>query len=235
MLEAEEDMKVVGDYASAEEALTEMAKLHQDIVLMGTQMPGMSWIEATHNLKRNRLNTGAVIILAESENYRAEALKAGAASYLLKDVTHVELVQTIRQVYRNTQTLKERDDLVEEVVELVVPPQANAAQLLKFMCQLAEILHEGFASIICAVGSWDRGTTITIQTHSTTPSDLLITLANMAEVEKVEEEPSARSAFSSFTKKFGLLPRSSTSPSKRMYVILKKTSPARQKLVTMLE
>ncbi len=234
MLEVEEDMKVVGDYASAEEALAEMARLHQDIVLMGTQLPGMNWIEATRSLKRNKPNPcNAVIILAESGGYRVEALEAGAAGYLLKDITHVELVQTIRQVYRISPSPKERDNVVEEAVELVVPPPVNAAQLLRFMCQLGEILHDGFASIICTVGSWDRGTTITIRSYST-PSSLLITLANMAEVEKIEEEPLARDIFPSFTKKLGLLPRSRISLSKRIHVTLKETDIARQELVTVL-
>jgi len=121
MLESEEDVQVVGDYASAEEALFEMIRLRCDIVLLGTQMPGMNWIEATRNLKRNKTSSSAdVIILAESGHYRAEALKARAASYLLKDITRVELAQTIRQVYRNRQSLKECDGLVEEKVTEVV-------------------------------------------------------------------------------------------------------------------
>jgi DNA-binding NarL/FixJ family response regulator len=235
MLESEEDMKVVGDYASAEEALFEMIRLHGEIIIMGMWMPGMSWLEATRSLNRNSLYSGVdVIILAESEHYRAEAMEAGAASYLLKDTTHTELAQAIRQVYRDRHSSKECDGLVEDAVELVIPPSANAAYLLSFMYQLAEILHDGFASIICTVGSWNRGTVITIRPSSTTHSSLVIALANMAEVEKVEEEPLTRGAFPSFTKKFGLLPKLGINPDQRLRITLKEADTARQGLVTAL-
>ncbi len=237
MLETEEDMKVVGDYASAEEALIETVRLHQDIVLMSTQMPGMNWLEATRHLKRSGPGHGGdIIILAESLDYRAEAMEAGAASYLCsEEITHAELTRTIREVYGNRHSLEGSGGLVEEAVELVIPPSVNAAQLLRFMCQLAEILHDDFASIICTVGSWDSGTIITIRPHSATPSALLITLANMPQVEKAEEELPKRDAFSSFTKKLGFMPRLGINPSKRISVILKEDGIAKEKLVTVLK
>jgi len=235
MLESEEDMKIVGDYASAEEALFEMIRLHTKIIIMGTWAPGMNWLEATRSLKRNSLYSGIdVIILAESGHYRAEAMEAGATSYLLKDTTRTELTQAIRQVYRDKHSSKECADLVEDAVELVIPPSANAACLLRFMYQLAEILHDGFNSIICTVGSWNRGTVITIRPYSTTNSSLIIALANMAEVDKVEEEPLTRSTSSSLPKKFRLSPRLGINPSQRLRITLKEPDTARQELVTAL-
>jgi len=235
MLEAEEDMKVVGDYTSGEKALFEMIRLHCDIVLMGTWMTGVSWLETIHTLKRNKLYSGAdIIVLAESGHYRAEALKAGAAAYLLKDLTHAELTQTIRQVYQNNHSSKERDGLAEEAIELVIPPPASAACLMRFMYQLAEILPDGFANIICTVGSWNHGTTITIRSSASTQSTLAIALAHIAEVEKVEEEPVPRGVFPSLRQKFGLLPYLGINPSKRFRVALQETGMARQGLATEL-
>lgn len=235
MLESEEDMQVVGDYASAEEALFEMARLYQDIVVMGTQMPGMSWLEATRSLKKSGPGHGGdVIILAESMDCQAEALEAGAADCLPEDVTHGELAQTIRQVYRNRHSSKAINGLVEEAVELLIPPPTNAARLLKFMCQLGEILHDDFASIICTVGSWDGGTVITIQPQPATSASLPLMLANMPEVEKVEEQPLAAGVFSGVAKKLGFLPKSGISCSKRLRVTLKETDTARQELVNAL-
>jgi len=235
MVEPEEDMQVIGNYASAEEALIEMARLPYDIVLMGTKMPGMTWIEATRSLKRTgQHRDGEVIILAESLDYRAEAMEAGAASYLLKDIARLELTHTIRQVYRDTHSSKECYGLVEEAVELLIPPPVNATQIMRFMCQLAEILTENFASIICTVGSWDRGTVITIRQQPNTSSSLLFQLANMPEVEKVEEKPLARSVFPSFTKKVRFLPRLGINPGKRLHVTLKEADAVRQDLVTMV-
>ena len=213
MLTAEEDMDVVGD-CDAEEASSKIARLYPDIVLTG-----MSGI--IRSLKRN-LDCGDVIVLAESLDYRAEALEAGAASYLLKDVTRVELAQAIRQVYSN------RALVVKEVVELVIPPPDNAAQLLRFMGQLGEILHD-FASIVWAVFPRDCDTVITTQLQPAISSSLLIKLANMPEVDKVEEL--AGVAFSSLTKRFGFLLNSGISPSKRFSVTLEETGVA-QKIVS---
>jgi len=231
MLEPEEDMEVVGDCANAEEAFSKMTRLYPDIVLMDAQMPGMNGIKATRSLKRDGLDYDSdVIILAESADYRAEALEAGAASYLIKDVTRAELTQAIREVYWSKQLPDDRKDLVEEAVELVVPPPANAAQLLRFMCQLEEKFHDNYdnyASIMRTVSSWNRGTVITILLEPNRLPNLLDKLGNMPEVEKVEEEPLARGASSSFPKKFGTLPWSSISPSKRIRVTLKETVMAR--------
>lgn len=224
MLEPKEDMEVVGDFASAEEAFSKIARLHPDVVLMDAQMRGMNGIEATRSLKRDELDYGIdVIILAESANCRAEALKAGAVSYLLKDITRVELVQAIRQVYQNRRSSKERDDPVEEAVELLVPPSVNTAQLLRFMCQLKEKLDDNYAGIMSMVGSWDQGTVITIRLQPARFSGFVDKLGNMPEVEKVEEEPLARGAFSRSLEKFWGLPKLSISLSKRIRVTLEET------------
>ncbi len=114
MLGTEEDMEVVGDCANVEEAFPKIARLHPDMVLMDTQMPGTSGIEAAHKLTRKALDYGAdVIILGESTDYRAEAMEAGAAAYLLKGITRLELVQAVRQVYRNRHSVKEGGSLTE--------------------------------------------------------------------------------------------------------------------------
>ena len=235
MLEPEEDMKVVGECASAEEALVEMVRLHQDIVLMGTKLPGINIIEATRSLKRNGRNRGVeVIIVADSVDYRVEALEAGAANYLLKDVARTELVQVIRRVYRDRHSSKECNGLVEESVELVIPSLAEASWMLRFMCQLGEILHEKADSIICTVGSWDCDTIITVHPESITPSNLLITLANMPEVEKVEEESLPKSILSSFSRKFGALSRLRINPTRRLRVTLRETDVVKQEFTTVL-
>jgi len=137
MLEPEEGMEVVGDCSSAEGALSEVRRLSPDVVLMDARMPGMDGIEATRCLKRKELHCDVgVIMLAEGVNYQAEALEAGADAFLLKDdVKSEELIQAIRQVYRNKHSLEEGHSFINEV-ELVTFPTINAAQLLGFVCQL---------------------------------------------------------------------------------------------------
>ena len=100
MLDRQPDLEVVGEAASAEEALS-MAALRPDLVLMDVRMPGVDGLEATR-LVRERCPQTSVIILTMYENpeYVSEALAAGAAGYLLKDATHEEVLTTVRQVLR---------------------------------------------------------------------------------------------------------------------------------------
>lgn len=88
------------------------------------------------------------------------------------------------------------------------------------MCQLEELLHDHPAIIISTTGSWDRGLVITVQLQPATASSLLIKLASMPEVEKVEEQPLAEGAFAG---KLMLRIRLS----KRFSVTLKETGMAR--------
>ncbi len=236
MLESEEDMQVVGDYASAEEAFPQLGRLSPDVILMDARLPGVNGIEATKHLKRNGLHCDAdVILLAESNDHLVESLEAGAAGYLLKDITGEELVGIIREVYRNGHPPGEHDYLVEETIELVVPPSADAAKLLRFTNQVEKGLH---ANIRQTVGSWDWGTVITIMLTPDLSSNLLDTLGGMPDVERVEEEPLARDSSFSFLKKFRTLLRSRTSPEKRFLkrflVTLKEFGPARQEFTAAL-
>ena len=157
MLDQEEDIEIVGDSPSVEEALFQMVRLHPDIVLMGAQLRGMDWAQAINSLKKSRPGLSIdIIVLSGSADSRTAALESGATRCLLNDVTHTQLIQTIRQVYRDNHPLKENDGHVEEITELVISPPVNSALLLKFMCDLGQILPGDFSSIISTVGSWDK-------------------------------------------------------------------------------
>jgi len=102
------------------------------------------------------------------------------------------------------------------------------------MYELEEKLQDNYAGIMHTVGSWDLGTVITIWLYPTRLSSLLDKLGNMPEVEKVDEEPLASGASSSFPEKFGVLPRPSIIPGKRLRITLKETGIASQGLATVL-
>ncbi len=221
MLEPEEGIEVVGNCSSAEEALSEVRSLSPDVVLMGTHMPGINGIEATRHLKGKELHCDVdVIMLAESGNYQAEALEAGAAAFLLKDIKGAELAQAIRQVYRNKHLLEDRDSFTNEV-ELVTSPTVDAARSLRFVYQLEEMLKDSYSSILQMFGSWDRGTVITVQLFNNPLADFLDKLRNMPDVEKVDEEPTANSAFSSYLKSSGFLRGLRPRDGKRIQITLK--------------
>ena len=118
----------------------------------------------------------------------------------------------------------------EEAVELVAPPSTTIPWLLRFMVQLEQILRDDDSrgSMLSTVRSWDCGTIITVLLEPTQVGNLVIKLAYMPDVEKVEEDSLATGAFSSFADRHRVLPTSSIDPSKRFYLILEETKVARQ-------
>jgi len=220
MLEPEEDMEVVADCANAHEAFSQAVRLCPDIVLMDVQMPVLNGIEATRRLKNNGLHCDAdVIMLDESSDCLVQALAAGAAGYLNKNVEHVELAQIIRQVYRTEHSLEDPSDYDEGMIELVIPPPADAVQTLGFVNQIERRLD---AITVQTVGSWNKGTTITILLKPDTLSDLLGKLGAIPGVERIEEAPPTRDSTPGYLKQCRALSSSRTSSQKRVLVILKQ-------------
>ena len=221
MLNQEGDIEVVGGCASVEEAISQTGRLRPDIVLIGTQVSGMNGIEATRALKGTETHyDGDVIMLADSVDYGAQALEAGAASYLLEDVTGEGLARVIREIFYSKHSL---DDFAEEAVELVVPSPGDAARLLGFMCRMSEMLQSSIRSIEKAVGSWDWGSVITVRLQRKELLGFLNELGNMPEVEKIEEQPLARGNLPDFVNRLNALSILSISPCKRVCVTLKET------------
>ncbi len=184
-LDREQCIQVVGDCSSAEEALPEIRKLSPDTVLIDSAIPGMGAVEATRLLKQG-MKTGAdVIILAECVDCLPDAMGAGAAGYFLKDMDPVELVQAIWQVHWNEHP-EEGPRNSGEIVELIVPPPADAIQTLKFIDQVQQRLQ---ASVLQMVGSRNCGVVISLEIKPDLLSNLIDNLRDMPNVEDVAEEP----------------------------------------------
>ncbi len=100
LLEREDDIDVVGEAATGAEAVSLVAALAPDLVLMDIAMPVMNGIEATRQIKAARPSTAVLVLTAyDDDHYVTALLGAGAAGYLLKDVPAAELVHAIRAVY----------------------------------------------------------------------------------------------------------------------------------------
>ena len=97
MLKLEDDIEVVGEADSFENALKQVELFSPDIILMDIKMPGVDGVEATRRLKEKRPDCH-IIMLTLHEEYIAEAIEAGAEGYLLKDIKRDELVRAIRAV-----------------------------------------------------------------------------------------------------------------------------------------
>ncbi len=99
LLMAAEDLEVVGEAATGEEAVALAASLHPDVMVMDLRMPGINGIEATRRIvQANPQIRILVVTLFEDDDSVFAALRAGARGYILKDANEVEVLRAIRAV-----------------------------------------------------------------------------------------------------------------------------------------
>ena len=100
ILDAQEDIEVVGTAADGAEAVEQARALRPDVILMDIRMPGLDGIEATRRLAAEAAGGPRVLMLTtfDQNEYVYEAMKAGASGFLLKDVRREELVGAVRTV-----------------------------------------------------------------------------------------------------------------------------------------
>ena len=99
VLEAEEDIAVVGEASDGTSALAQAKALHPDVILMDVRMPGMNGIEATERIARECPGTRVLILTTfDLDEYAFAGLRAGASGFLLKDPRPAELAEAIRTV-----------------------------------------------------------------------------------------------------------------------------------------
>ena len=97
ILEHEPDIEVVGEANDGEEAVEVVTRLQPHIALVDIAMPKLNGIEATRQIKARCPATAVLILTAyDNDQYILALLEAGAAGYLLKNVSGEELVNAIR-------------------------------------------------------------------------------------------------------------------------------------------
>jgi two-component system, NarL family, response regulator NreC len=102
LLENEEDMAVVGEAATGEEALERIDLLRPDVVVMDLSMPGMGGLEATRRITALGQGTRVLVLTVHAEEeYLLPVLEAGGSGYVTKTSADEDLVQAIRAVARD--------------------------------------------------------------------------------------------------------------------------------------
>lgn len=105
-LERVENFAVIGEAGDGEEAVRMAKELRPAVIIMDISMPKLNGIEATKQIKATQ--PGAIILVLTAydyEQYIFPLLEAGAAGYLLKDISSAELVNAIQTVYRGEAVL----------------------------------------------------------------------------------------------------------------------------------
>ena len=103
LVDAAEDLQVVGEAADGRQAVDLARRERADVVLMDIRMPGVDGLEATRRISADEDLAGVKVIILttfESDEYVYQALRAGASGFLVKDTEPADLLQAVRVVAR---------------------------------------------------------------------------------------------------------------------------------------
>lgn len=109
VLEAEDDLIVVGEASDGAAAVSRASALAPDVVLMDVRMPGMDGIAATEAIVRTHPQTRVLVLTTfDLDEYAFGAIGAGASGFLLKDAQRHELIAAVRAIHRGDAVLAPR-------------------------------------------------------------------------------------------------------------------------------
>jgi len=98
LLAAQKDFEIVGETGDGLQALRLVDQLNPDVLLVDMMMPGLSGLEVTRQITEREVPTRVVVLsMHANEAYVVEALKNGAAGYVLKDASSAELLRAVRE------------------------------------------------------------------------------------------------------------------------------------------
>ncbi|WP_221176019.1 response regulator transcription factor [Brevibacillus fluminis] len=99
LLRTTDDLRVVGEASTGEEAIALASSLQPDLILMDIRMPGCNGIEATRQILEKHSHMQILILTMFKDDQSVfAAIRAGARGYVLKDADEIELIQSIRMV-----------------------------------------------------------------------------------------------------------------------------------------
>jgi NarL family two-component system response regulator LiaR len=148
-LEAQPDFAVVGDVSSGGEAVLLAADLAPDIVLMDLVMPGMDGVQATRLVKQKSPCSQIIVLTSYHEDEHIfPAIRAGALSYLLKDISLPDLADAIRKAARGEAVMHPHiaARVVQELDGTSHPDMANYSHLSEREREVLHLIAEGLSN-----------------------------------------------------------------------------------------
>ena len=137
-----DDLVMVGEAASGQEAIQLCDKLQPDVVLMDMVMPDMDGATATRLIRKQSSQVQVLALTSfKEETLVQSALQAGAIGYLLKDVTADELAQAIRAAHAGRSTLS--PEAAQALVHATAQPTAPGIDLTERELEVLSLMVEG--------------------------------------------------------------------------------------------
>jgi DNA-binding NarL/FixJ family response regulator len=139
-LAAFDDLEVVGEAGSGEAAITAVAELHPDVVVIDLVMPGIGGTEAIRQLRADDAELGIVALSSFSDGDRIrEVIDAGATGYLVKSVDADSLARAVRSSATGDSTFS--PEVTRALMQ--VPAVETASLLTAREDEIAELIAEG--------------------------------------------------------------------------------------------
>lgn len=152
LLEAEQDIAVVGEAETGRQAVQLAGKLTPDVVVMDIAMPGMNGLEATRQITRE-VPTAKLLVLSSynDDEYVHQVTEAGAAGYLLKQTAATELIKAVREArkgnaYFSPAISKRLADSYREAFLSGKPSEKRSDQLTSREAEVLQLIAEGNAN-----------------------------------------------------------------------------------------
>jgi two-component system nitrate/nitrite response regulator NarL len=128
LISLEDNLNVIAEVGSGDEAISQAIALQPDLILLDLNMKGMSGIETLNALKRSNIHSKIVIFsVSDNEADVLQALKFSADGYLLKDSEPEELIEKINLALAGNLVLSEP---LTQIVAKSLRPQVNKNSLL---------------------------------------------------------------------------------------------------------
>lgn len=152
-LEIQADLEIVGEAETGEEAIEIARERTPNVVLMDLVLPGMNGVEATRQIKRLRPETQVIVLTSfhDDENI-FPALRAGAISYILKNIRPLELVDVIHKAVKGESVLHSQvaTRVIQEVrqTQRSIPP--TFGELTERELDVLRLIAEGYTNTLIA-------------------------------------------------------------------------------------
>jgi len=171
----EDDMKLVAEASTGEEAIEKFRACRPDVTLMDIQLPGLNGIETIGQIQNEFPNARIIVLTTYSGDVQVmRAIKAGARAYLLKRQVHRELLETIRAVHAGQRRIPQeiavelvdqpRDDLTPREIDVLrLIANGNANKEIADQLSIGEASVKSYvANIFSKLDAKDRAHAVTI-------------------------------------------------------------------------